>query len=153
MSTISFLSQFIHPLVMLGLLGYMFYAAYLGFQVRRTRIADSEIKKELIKGKYTTRHYQTGAIILAVMVAGAFGGLVSTYIGGGEIPAIAHLFVGLGMTVLVAFSAALIPLMQKGRLWARQLHLTLNASLLLLFCWQAVTGLQIVQELLASPIA
>ena len=71
----------------------------------------------------------------------------------GSLIAIARLFVGLGMTVLVACSAALIPLMQRERIWARQIHITLNASLLLLFCWQAATGLQIVQELLAPPTA
>ena len=149
--SISFLSQFIHPLLMLSLLGYLLYTAYLGAQVRRTRNADGEAKKELVKGKYATRHYQSGAIILAVMVVGAFGGIVTTYLGAGEIPAISHLFVGLGMTALVAVSAALVPLMQRGQTWARQTHIALNISLLVLFTWQAVTGLQIVQELL-TPV-
>jgi hypothetical protein len=146
----SFLSQFIHPLLMLGLFGYLLYTAYLGFQVRRTRNAEGETKKELVQGRYATRHYQSGAIILAVMVTGAFGGIVSTYLGGGEIPAIAHLFVGLGMTALVAISAALVPLMQRGQNWARQTHIVINISLLFLFTWQTITGLQIVQELLTS---
>lgn len=149
----SFLSQFIHPLLMLGLFGYLLYTAYLGSQVRRTRNAEGEAKKELVQGKYATRHYQSGAIVLAVMVTGAFGGLVSTYLGGGEIPAIAHLFVGLGMTALVAISAALVPLMQRGRNWARQIHIASNIVLLLLFVWQTFTGLQIVQELLAPVVS
>ncbi|MEM1255982.1 MAG: DUF4079 domain-containing protein [Cyanobacteria bacterium P01_H01_bin.21] len=147
--SLSFLSQFVHPLLMLGLFVYLIYTAYLGIQVRRTRNADGEIKKELIQGKYATRHYQSGAIILAVMVVGAFGGIVSTFLSEGEIPAIAHLFVGLSMTALVAVSAALVPLMQKGRTWARQIHIAINVSLLVFFTWQAITGLHIVQELLA----
>ncbi|NJO81055.1 MAG: DUF4079 domain-containing protein [Cyanobacteria bacterium RM1_2_2] len=149
----SFLAQFIHPLLMLGLFAYLIYAAYLGFQVRRTRNAEGEAKKELIQGKYASRHYQSGAIILAVMVTGAFGGIVSTYLGAGEIPAIAHLFVGLGMTALVSISAALVPLMQRGKTWARQIHIALNITLLLLFTWQTFTGLEIVQELLAQDRA
>ena len=148
-SKLTFLSQFIHPLLMLGLYAYLIYTAYLGFQTRRTRTADGDEKKALIKGKYLSRHFQSGVIILAVMVVGAFGGIVSTYFGAGEIPAIAHLFVGIGMTALIAVSTALIPLMQRGSSWARQTHIALNISLLLLFTWQIVTGLEIVQELLA----
>jgi Protein of unknown function (DUF4079) len=147
---LSFLTQFIHPLLMLGLFAYLIYAAYLGFQVRRTRNAEGEVKKGLIQGKYVARHYQSGAIILSVMVTGAFGGIVSTYVGEGEVPAIAHLFVGLGMTALVATTAALVPLMQRGKVWARQIHIALNITLLVLFAWQTFTGLGIVQELLAQ---
>ncbi|MEM8808260.1 MAG: DUF4079 domain-containing protein [Cyanobacteria bacterium P01_G01_bin.38] len=150
---LSFLSQFIHPLLMLGLFAYLLYTAYLGFQVRRARNAEGEIKQALIQGKYAMRHYQSGAIILAIMVTGAFGGIVSTYLSEGEIPAIAHLFVGLGMTVLVAISAALVPLMQRGKLWARQIHIAINTTLLLLFTWQVFTGLEIVQALLAATSA
>lgn len=148
----SFLAQFIHPLLMLGLFAYLLYTAYLGFQVRRTRNVEGETKKELLQGKYATRHYQSGAIVLAVMVTGAFGGIVSTYLGGGEIPASAHLFVGLGMTALIAIAAALVPLMQRGQSWARQIHVAINASLLFLFTWQTITGLQIIQELLTSAV-
>ncbi len=151
-SSLSFLAQFIHPLLMLGLFAYLLYAAYLGFQVRCTHNAEGETKKELIQGKYTTRHYHSGAIVLAVMVTGAFGGIVSTYLGGGEIPAIAHLFVGLGMAALVSISAALVPTMQRGQNWARQIHVAINVSLLFLFTWQTITGLQIVQELLAPTV-
>jgi hypothetical protein len=151
-STLNFISQFVHPLLMLGLFAYLLYVTYLGFQVRRTRNAEGETKKELIQGKYATRHYQSGAIVLAVMATGAFGGIISTYLAGGEIPAIAHLFVGLGMTALVATSAALVPLMQQGQRWARQIHIAINISLLFLFTWQTITGLQIVQELLTPTI-
>ncbi|ESA31958.1 hypothetical protein N836_28605 [Leptolyngbya sp. Heron Island J] len=146
----SFLTQFIHPLLMLGLFVYLLYTAYLGFQTRRTRNAEGDNKKALLQGKYATRHYQSGAIILAVMILGAFGGIVSTYLSAGEIPAIAHLFVGLGMTALIAIAAALVPLMQRGQLWARQIHIGANVTLLLLFSWQIFTGLEIVQELLTQ---
>lgn len=73
----------------------------------------------------------------------------STYLIAGEILAIPHLFVGLGMTALISVSTALIPLMQRGHVWARNMHISLNVTLLLLFSWQIVTGLSIVKELLS----
>ncbi|MBE9192861.1 DUF4079 domain-containing protein [Gloeocapsopsis crepidinum LEGE 06123] len=152
-NTINFLSfgfliQFIHPVIMLGLFAYLLYTGYLGFQVRRTRNTQGDIKKELIQGKYPLRHYQSGAIALAVMVIGAVGGIMITYLSAGKIPVNSHLFVGLGMTALVALSAAFAPLMQRGNNWARYLHITINITLLAFFAWQSMTGLQIVQELL-----
>lgn len=148
-TNLSFLSQFIHPLLMLGLYAYLIYTAYLGFQIRRTRNAEGDIKKAMVKGKYSNRHFQSGATVLAVMSAGMFGGVISTYLIAGEILAIPHLFVGLGMTALISVSTALIPLMQRGHVWARNMHISLNVTLLLLFSWQIVTGLSIVKELLS----
>jgi uncharacterized membrane protein len=59
-----------------------------------------------------------------------------------------HLLVGLGMTALIAVSASLTPLMQKGNDVARYAHISLNLALLGLFGWQAITGVQIVQRIL-----
>ncbi|PIG90988.1 DUF4079 domain-containing protein [Gloeocapsopsis sp. IPPAS B-1203] len=143
-----FLIQLVHPVLMLGLFAYLLYTAYLGFQVRRTRNAQGDSKKELIQGKYPVRHYQSGAIALALMVTGAVGGIIITYLSAGEIPVNAHLFVGLAMTALIAISAAFAPLMQRGNNWARYLHISINLCLLIFFSWQLITGLQIVQELL-----
>ena len=147
---LSLIIQLIHPALMLGLFGYFFYAAYLGFQVRRTRNAESELKKELIKGKYNLRHHQTGSILLAVMVVGAVSGIIITYLSAGELPINAHLFVGLGMTAAIATSSAFAPAMQTGKVWARYTHITINIFLLVFFGWQSVTGLQIVQEILTG---
>jgi hypothetical protein len=38
--------------------------------------------------------------------------------------------------------------MQKGHDWARYTHIGLNMVLVVLFGWQAVTGMQIVQRIL-----
>jgi len=62
---IKFWLNFIHPILMWILLGVSIYALYLGVQVRRTRTAEGELKKELIKGRYNVRHYQIGSVILA----------------------------------------------------------------------------------------
>ncbi|WP_026100065.1 DUF4079 domain-containing protein [Fortiea contorta] len=142
--------NFLHPVIMWVLLALSLYAAYLGLQVQRTRNAQGEEKKELIKGKYNIRHYQMGSILLGLLVAGAVGGMAVTYINNGKLFVGPHLLAGLGMTSLIAFSAALSPYMQKGANWARVTHILLNFTLLGLFTWQAVTGVQIVQRILTN---
>ncbi|MBW4449297.1 MAG: DUF4079 domain-containing protein [Spirirestis rafaelensis WJT71-NPBG6] len=142
--------NFFHPVMMWALLLFSIYAAYLGLQVQRTRHAQGEEKKELIKGKYNVKHYQIGSILLGLMVAGAIGGMAVTYINNGKLFVGPHLLAGLGMTSLIAFSASLSPFMQKGANWARVTHIVLNFALLGLFTWQAITGVQIVQRILTN---
>jgi len=54
--TIRFWLNFAHPAIMWVLLALSLYAAYLGLQVQRTRNAQGEEKKELIKGRFTIKH-------------------------------------------------------------------------------------------------
>jgi hypothetical protein len=143
-------SQFIHPTLMWVLLAISIYALYLGIQVQRTRYADGQLKKELIKGKFNVRHYQMGSLLLALMVIGTLIGMGVTYINNGKLFFGPHLLAGLGMTGLIATSAALSPLMQKGQNWARFTHIALGVVLLSLFGWQAVTGVQIVQRIVSK---
>jgi hypothetical protein len=140
-------SQFTHPVLMWALLALSIYALYLGVQIRRTRSAEGEVKKELIKGKYNVKHYQMGSILLALMVLGTIGGMAITYVNNGKLFVGSHLLAGLGMTGIIATSAALSPYMQKGQDWARNSHIVLNIVLVGLFVWQAVTGMQIVQRI------
>ncbi|MBD2528112.1 DUF4079 domain-containing protein [Nostoc flagelliforme FACHB-838] len=149
-TSVKYWLNFFHPVLMWALLVFSIYAAYLGLQVQRTRNAQGEEKKELIKGKYNVRHYQIGSILLALMVTGAIGGMAVTYINNGKLFVGPHLLAGLGMTGLIAFSAALSPYMQKGANWARATHILINFTLLGLFAWQAVTGVQIVQRILTQ---
>lgn len=148
--SIKYWLNFFHPVTMWALLVLSIYAAYLGLQVQRTRNAQGEEKKELIKGRYNVRHYQIGSILLALLVTGAIGGMAVTYINNGKLFVGPHLLAGLGMVGLIAFSAALSPYMQKGANWARATHILLNFTLLGLFAWQAVTGVQIVQKILTK---
>ncbi|WP_071588124.1 DUF4079 domain-containing protein [Fischerella thermalis] len=148
--SVKYWSQFFHPIMMWALLLISVYAAYLGLQVQRTRNAQGEQKKELIKGRYNVRHYQIGSILLAFMVAGSIGGMAVTYINNGKLFVGPHLLAGLCMTTIIAFSAALSPYMQKGANWARVTHILLNFTLLGLFTWQAITGMQIVQKILTN---
>ncbi|GAB4280581.1 MAG: DUF4079 domain-containing protein [Oscillatoriaceae cyanobacterium] len=141
---------FFHPLLMWVLLGLSVYALYLGIKVKRTRQAQGDAKKELIKGKYNIKHYQVGSVLLATMVLGTIGGMAVTYINNGKLFFGPHLLVGLGMTGMIALSAALAPFMQKGEQWARFTHIGLNMTLLLLFGWQALSGMQIVQKIVSN---
>jgi hypothetical protein len=143
-------SQFVHPVIMWLLLVLAGYAFYLGMKVRKTRFAEGDEKKELIKGKFNVKHYQVGSLLLALMVVGSIAGMAVTYINNGKLFVGPHLLVGLGMTGLIAISAALSPLMQKGQDWARYTHIVLNVTILGLFGWQAITGMNIVQRIISK---
>jgi hypothetical protein len=137
-------------MLMWVLLAITLYALYLGIQVQRTRYADGDLKKDLIKGRYNVKHYQIGSILLACMVIGSISGMAVTYINNGKLFVGPHLLAGLGMTGLIALSASLSPFMQKGQNWARFTHIALNVVLLGLFGWQAITGVEIVQRIVSK---
>ncbi len=146
--SVKFGLNFFHPAADVGAFTFSLYAAYLGLQVQRTRNAQGEEKKELIKGRYNVKHYQIGSILLALMVAGAIGGMAVTYINNGKLFVGPHLLAGLGMTGLIAFSASLSPYMQKGANWARATHILLNFALLSLFIWQAILACKLSKKFL-----
>ena len=139
---------FFHPVFMWVLLGVSFYALYLGMQIRRTRSANSALRAVLVKRKFPIKHYQVGSLLLALMVAGSIVGIGVTYVNNGKLFVGPHLIAGLGMTALIAVTASLAPLMQRGSNMARQAHIVLSLLILGLFSWEAVTGMQIVQRIL-----
>ncbi len=143
-------SQFGHPLLMWVLFGMSVYALYLGIQIRRTRNADKEERKDLVKKNFKDRHFQVGSIFLALIVLGTIGGMAVTYINNGKLFVGPHLLAGLGMTGIVAISASLVPYMQKGNELARLSHISLNILMLGVFAWQAVTGMQIVNKIISN---
>ena len=150
LETLKTRSQFFHPLVMWVLLFTAIYALYLGWQIRRTRNAPKELRKELIKQNFSDRHHRVGSVLLAAIVLGALGGMAVTYINNHKLIFGTHLLAGLGMVGLVATSASLVPYMQKGNDLARYSHISLNGILLALFSWQAITGMQIVQKIISN---
>lgn len=143
-------SQFSHPLMMWVLFGVTIYALYLGIKIKRTREADKEARKELIKKNYNLRHHQVGSALLAFMVLGTLGGMAITYINNGKLFVGPHLLVGLGMTGMIAVAASLVPFMQKGNKIARFGHIGLNMTILCLFAWQAVSGMNILQRIVSK---
>jgi hypothetical protein len=132
------------------LLGTCLYAGYLGWQIRQTRSATGDEKKKLIQGKYNDRHYKIGSMILGIMVLGSIGGMTVTYINNGKLFVGPHLIAGLGMTGLIAVSAALSPYMQKGHDWARTSHISINLVIVGLFGWQAVSGVEILLRIISK---
>ncbi len=144
---LAFNLNFLHPLFMWALLALSGYALFLGIKAKKTRTAEPETRKELIKGKYGQRHYRIGSLVLALMVVGSFGGMAVTYLNNGKLFVSPHLLVGLTMVTLIAVAASLSPLMQQGNLIARKVHVGLNMGLMSLFLWQAVTGMQIVNKI------
>jgi hypothetical protein len=143
-------SQFGHPILMWILLGITVYSLYSGIQIRRIRKVEPEVRKELIQKKFNLKHHQIGSLLLAMMVLGTIGGMAVTYINNGKLFFGPHLLVGLGMTAIIAVSTSLVPFMQKGNNFARYTHIALNVSLMGLFGWQAVSGMQIVQKIISK---
>lgn len=142
---------FFHPVIMFGTLALAIYALYLGIQVRRTRSATGETKKELVKGKFAQRHFQLGSVFLILIVFGTLGGMAITYLNNGKLFVGPHLIAGLGIVGLASLAAGLAPLMKDGQqAWARNLHILINVVILGILGWQAATGLEIVQRILAT---
>lgn len=143
-------SQFGHPVLMWVLFAMAIYALYLGIKAKKTRQASKEERKELVKGNFANRHHQVGSIFMALVILGTVGGMAVTYINNGKLFVGPHLLAGLGMMTMVAVSASLVPYMQKGNGFARFTHVGLNMSMLLIFGWQALTGMQIVQKIISN---
>ena len=139
---------FFHPVLMLSTLGLALYAGYTGWQYRRIRSTEGDEKKALISKKYNILHHKLGSLFLLLMVAGTVGGMAVTYNNNGKLFVGAHLLAGLGLAFLAALSAALAPLLQQGKEWARVTHITVNTFLVGIFAWQTLTGFQIVQRIL-----
>lgn len=104
----------------------------------------TEERKNLLKGSYKDRHFNSGSLLLGFGVFESIFGGVNTWLRTGKLFPGPHLFAGAAITVLWAAAAALVPAMQKGNETARNLHIALNALNVLLFVWQIPTGIDIV---------
>ena len=130
--------------ILLGLGGWVLY---LGIKAKKMRTGTSEQRKALISGKFAQRHYLWGSLFLSAMVIGNLGGMAVTYINNGKLFVDAHLLVGSIMSGMVAIGASLSPLMQRGNLPARKVHVALGMAMLGLFLWQAFTGMEILNKI------
>lgn len=108
----------------------------------------TETRKVLIKGGFRDRHFNWGSILLGSGVLFSVYGATNTYLRTGKLFPGPHLYAGVGITVLWALAASLVPPMQKGNDTARSLHIALNTINLLLFAWQIPTGWEIVLKVL-----
>lgn len=144
--------SFAHPVLMLGALFATLYALYLGILVRRTRSVDAETRKQMIKEKYNQRHFQLGALLLAVWIIGTVGGMTATYLLYHKLFVSPHLIVGLSTICFAALAAMFVPFMQQGKEWARLVHITFTTLVVGCFLAQTVTGLQIVQKMIGEML-
>ncbi|EME30885.1 hypothetical protein Gasu2_24790 [Galdieria sulphuraria] len=138
----------VHPFVMLGVLGTSLYTFYLGYQSRRIREADSETKKQLVKGRFGQRHYQTSAILLAVLTFFTFEGMANTFTRTGKLFPGPHLYAGLGSVTVMSIMASLAPFMQQGKNTARNIHFVLAFVVVGLIGSQLQSGYHILARLL-----
>lgn len=137
-----------HPTTMWLLFGGAIYTGYLGWQSKSIRSVDPEKRKELVKSKVTKRHFDTSATIFFIMTFATFSGMANTYTRTGKLFPGPHLYAGLGLVTLMSAMSALVPQMQAGKMWAKNAHFTLAFPAILLFAWQANSGMTIVGKLL-----
>ena len=146
--TMGFSLNFLHPLMMWTLLALSGYALFLGIRSKALRTTkDAELRKQLAKRKVNQRHFLMGSMVLALMVLGTFIGMGVTYLNNGKLFVGPHLLAGAGMACMIAMAAALVPLMQRGNVVARKAHVGLNMTVMTLFLWQALTGMEIVNRI------
>jgi hypothetical protein len=138
----------VHPILMLVALLPTLLAAYWGIQVRRTRSANGEDKKKLIKGKYNQRHFQSGSILFSVWTIGSLIGMGATYLLYSQLFLSPHLFGGLLVMASGSVAAACVPFIQQGKLWARTVHLFAVIPVFMLVIAQTVTGVDIVTAMI-----
>ena len=119
------LIAFLHPVIMSVVILGTFYAAYCGIQTRRTRSVEKEKKKEMVQAKYGKKHFQIASILLTVWVWGSLLGMAATYYLYSKLFLSPHLIGGLGIIAIAAIAGALVPWLQRGKKWARTLHITL----------------------------
>lgn len=152
----------IHPVAMMLLYGLSIAAAFQGYKWRSVRTLADKIKRRKEEGASETeikslqaersklisenprdKHTTMGSIILGTGVFLSLEGGLSTYWRVGELFFGDHLIAGMGLTFIWALSYALVPLMNKGEVWAKNLHFLINIVGLGLFTWQVGTGLEI----------
>ena len=100
-------------------------------------------RKSLQAADLKDKHSTTGSYLLGAGVTVSLLGAFNTYMRAGKLFPGPHLYAGMGVTILWAVAASLVPAMQKGNETARSLHIALNSINVVLFAWQVVTGFDI----------
>ena len=142
------LIAFFHPALMSVTLAGTVYALFLGIQTRRTRNVPSEIRKELVKGKYGFRHFYAGSGLQVCWVIGSLMGMAATYVLYDQLFLSPHLLGGLGIVGLASLAVVLVPLMKQGKQWARDLHIAVAIVITVISVSQTVTGIEIIHDIL-----
>jgi hypothetical protein len=110
----------------------------------KTIVALSAERKSLLGGNVRDKHWLTGSILLGAGVSVSILGAFNTFMRTGRLFPGPHLYAGMGVTILWALAAAMVPEMQKGNEVARVAHIGFNVLNVSLFAWQVLTGFEIV---------
>ena len=102
-------------------------------------------RKELANNNFKDKHYQVGSVVLGLGTAFAIEGPVNTFMRAQKLFPGPHLYAGAGVVVAWAMAASLVPLMGKGKEWARTAHIAFNVFAIGLFTWQLPTGWEIAE--------
>ena len=108
----------------------------------------TETRKELAGSNFRDKHYQVGSVILGLGTAFAIEGPVNTFLRAQKLFPGPHLYAGAGVVVAWALAASTVPLMSKGKDWARSAHIAFNLLAFGLFTWQLPTGWEITQKVI-----
>lgn len=108
----------------------------------------SATRKELAQDNLREKHYQVGSVILGLGTSFAIEGPVNTFLRAQKLFPGPHLYAGAGIVVAWAMAASTVPLMAKGKDWARTAHIGFNVLALGLFTWQLPTGWEIMLKVI-----
>lgn len=165
----------VHPAAELAMLGVTIYTGILGWNYRTSRLIPAEVKelkaqlpkdeeaaasspiqaqikelqakrKQLTEGDPRAKHFLWSSLLLGVGTTFGIIGPLNTYLRTGKLFPGPHLYAGLGLVVLWAIAASMVPLMSRNNDTARSVHIGANALSVGLFLWQVPTGFEIVQK-------
>lgn len=108
----------------------------------------TETRKALSSDNLREKHYQVGSVILGLGTSFAIEGPVNTFLRAQKLFPGPHLYAGAGVVVCWAMAASVVPLMSKGKDWARYAHIGFNVIALGFFTWQLPTGWQITMKVI-----
>ena len=108
----------------------------------------SATRKALASDNLREKHYQVGSVILGLGTSFAIEGPVNTFLRAQKLFPGPHLYAGAGVVVAWAMAASVVPLMSKGKEWARTAHIGFNVLALGFFTWQIPTGWEITQKVI-----
>lgn|ERR1719424_590379 len=108
----------------------------------------TETRKALSSDNLREKHYQVGSVILGLGTSFAIEGPVNTFLRAEKLFPGPHLYAGAGVVVCWAMAASVVPLMSKGKDWARYAHMGFNVIALGFFTWQLPTGWEITMKVI-----
>lgn len=92
------------------------------------------------------RHFSASSVLLGLGVTFGIQACFNTFSRAGKLFPGPHLYNGALAVIVIGLSASLVPEMQKGKKWAKDLHLFLGGAWAFLLAWQVQSGLGILEK-------